>query len=252
MNKNFSDNTFPTWEEIGCLLRDTLGEPEKTLLVERIRRYEPEDDSGKGLKRWLENNNYDLQRAALWLSSVERRIQPKQRNSSRSLVRYAAAAVLLAAIITGIFLIKPGTPAWQQYYIHDPGFPVFMNTRQVHDEWMQEYREGNFQQALIKQAPLAQNAPHNDTLAYYRAVMLFELDSTEEAISQLASAAIDSSSGYYYSAQLLRGFCLWRLGKLHKAREAFRQVASSPEKMHAATAHSILSKELSAIPAPNP
>lgn len=92
---------------------------------------------------------------------------------------------------------------YAEYHVADPGLPVPMSISKdpVFHDAMVSFKMGEYEEARTKWAPLLQLDPGSDTLRYYTASALLEMDSTKEAVSLLEGIAADSSSQFSRKAQ---------------------------------------------------
>lgn len=136
-------------------------------------------------------------------------------------LKYAAmVAVMLAGALWWLARPDRNERLYSEYHVADPGLPVPMSISSnpaFHDA-MVAYKLGEYEEARNKWTPLLQLHPGNDTLRYYTASALLEMDSTKEAITMLQSVAQDSSSRFSRKAQWYLFLTYLKTGQLDKLR----------------------------------
>lgn len=138
------------------------------------------------------------------------------RTGGSTFLKYAAMlALLLAGAIWWGTRPETHERLYAQYHVADPGLPVPMSISSnpgFHDA-MVAFKMGEFEEARAKWAPLLQQQPLNDTLRYYTASALLEMDSTEQAIPLLEHLAADSSSRFVDKARWYLFLAYLRTGR---------------------------------------
>jgi hypothetical protein len=245
MEQKNTTTPFPSWDELNQLFNGSLSETESLELIERIQTNSSEDESEIGIKNWLEKNNYQLHLLKQWVNSSQKQI--KQSPSPRIPLLLKAAATIAILLTTTYFLyqfvsIRKGN--WENYYTHDPGFPILMGKSSQGSLWMEIYRSGNAANALTEIHTAQVNNPINDTLLYYEAVVLFENNNAQASLIRLQK--IDGAkSNYNEDIEFLRAFCYWQLDDLLKAKKLFEQIAQQKIGKHSLKAQEILTSEFS-------
>ena len=121
-----------------------------------------------------------------------------------TILKYAAmVALLLAGALWWTARPDKYQRLYAEYHVTDPGLPVPMSITKdlVFHDAMVAFKMGAYEEARTKWAPLLKAHPDNDTLRYYSASALLEMDSTDQAVSLLESLAKDSSSQFSRKAQ---------------------------------------------------
>lgn len=114
-------------------------------------------------------------------------------------LKYAAMlALLLAGALWWGTRPNAHERLYARYHVPDPGLPVPMSisSNPLFHDAMVAFKMGEYAEAHAKWAPLLQQQPGNDTLRYYIASALLEMDSTEKALPMLEHLAADSSSTF--------------------------------------------------------
>ncbi len=246
MNQDEHSLTFPTWNEINDALKHEGSDVKRRELIERIRNTTPPDESGAGLKKWLELNNYNLDKASIWIQKIEGEYTSvRLKKSNQSLIRYLTATFLLVfgSIYSYLRLVKED--AWEDYYMHDPGLLIPENTASVHVHWMLEYKNGRTSNAYAILKGLKKSFPTNDTLNFYEAVMEFEQGKVSSAMNVLSARTISENSIFRDRAEFLEALCLWRLKRVKDSKNALIHIANDANQLFSSKAKLILSEEFS-------
>lgn len=129
---------------------------------------------------------------------------PSTSTGWKTVLKYAAmVALLLAGALW--WMARPDTHErlYAEYHVADPGLPVPMSITKapVFHDAMVAFKMEDYAEARAKWAPLLRSDPSNDTLRYYIASALLEMDSTAQAIPLLETVAKDSASQFSRKAQ---------------------------------------------------
>jgi tetratricopeptide (TPR) repeat protein len=125
---------------------------------------------------------------------------------------YVAAAIALIVSSAGLII-------WQQtrekdlfarYFQSDPGLPVVMSSSDAYDfyDGMVSYKEGQFQDAIVKWESLGEKQGFTDTLQYYVGVAQIQISKYAEAASHLQIVAENNKSAFREQAT-------WYLALVH-------------------------------------
>lgn len=104
---------------------------------------------------------------------------------------------------------------YARYHVADPGLPVPMSisSNPVFHDAMVAFKMGEHEEARAKWAAMLQQRPGNDTLRYYTASALLELDSAEQAIPLFEQVAADSGSVFAVKARWYLFLACLRAGR---------------------------------------
>lgn len=153
-----------------------------------------------GLKLFLEQNDYDLNKLDRYLNQAEidfkslkseslnvnktkLKVVRGGSNIRKNIVRVVASVSLLIAVSLGYSYFK--TPNYlDKYAISEPGMPVFMSAigKKEMDDWMTEYKAENYQKAQQMGEVLLRKSNDNDTVNFYQGVILVHLKEYDESI----------------------------------------------------------------------
>ncbi|MBK5213272.1 MAG: hypothetical protein JJE55_06400 [Flavobacteriaceae bacterium] len=173
------------------------GERERVFNI--LKNRDPIDDEVKGVKLFLENNNYDRNLLEGFLSKpkFENLIHTtKHSKSGNNLLKYVATFIILIGL--GSLLVfnnlNSSSKLYSKYYQEDVGLPVFMssNSRVLFNESMNAYKDDDFKSSLNGFEKLLQNNPKNDTLNYYLGCSYLEINELEKSI--LSFQKVDDNS----------------------------------------------------------
>lgn len=125
---------------------------------------------------------------------------------------YVAAAIALIVSSAGLII-------WQQtrekdlfarYFQSDPGLPVVMSSSDAYDfyDGMVSYKEGQFQDAIVKWESLGEKRGYTDTLQYYVGMAQIQISKYAEAASHLQIVAENNKSAFREQAT-------WYLALVH-------------------------------------
>lgn len=142
----------------------------------------------------------------------------------------AAAAIILLLVVPGYLFFRSTTYPQRlakEFYIADPGLPVMMgaSATPMLDQAMIEYKDGKYDETLIRLKQLLVSSPANDTLNYYAGICCYELLKNDEAIGYFRKIS-GSGSPYYFIARYNEGLALLRDGKKQEAKGLFQLVAA--------------------------
>ncbi len=218
-----SKSTLPTADELSALLDGLLSDEEATHICDRIRRYEPTDDKSSGIKLFLEEHNYNYKALIAWRKKAYNKLSTLGKSrviGYRQWIKYAAAMVL---VIVSIAIISnyagSNNNEWKSCYKRDPGFPIYMSINKG-DKWMSEYRLGDYSAAGKSLELALKSKQSNDTLNYFYAICLFELNSLNEE----NFPKVNAESPFYNKYQLLLAYYYWRKENIKTATLHFNQL----------------------------
>ncbi len=219
-------NNFPVKEMLQRFLNGELKESEIEIFIAQVKFNSPDSEYGAGVKKFLEDNNYDVNKILLWRNSAKNRVEDKLINKhSWSENKWLKIAAVLVICLSSYFLVintNKSTPSWEATYAKDLGFPVFMG-KDNGKQWMESYRASNYLESLNLINKALEINPTNDTLLYYKIVCLFETNSLD------IQKPISFSKNEYYKekTQLIFAYQYWKNGRIKKATEIFKGLSKS-------------------------
>jgi hypothetical protein len=219
-------NNFPEKEMLSRFLNGELKDSEIDIFIDQIKFNEPDSEYGAGVKKFLEDNNYDVNKILLWRSSARNKVENKLANklswTSNKWLKIAAVLVVCLSTYFIVFNTTSSTPSWEATYAKDLGFPVFMG-KNNDKQWMESYRASNYAESLNLINEALETKPTNDTLLYYRIVCLFETNS----LQLKKSISIAKGEYYYEKTKLIFAYQYWKNGGINKAIEIFTGLSKS-------------------------
>jgi len=171
------------------ILNSLSNDAERVRVFNILKNSDPIDDEVKGVKLFLENNNYDHNLLEGFLSKPKFENLTNTTNHSNSrntLLKYAAAFVVLIGL--GSLLIfnnfDTSSKLYSKYYQKDVGLPVLMssNSKILFNESMNAYRDNDFISSLNGFEKLLQDNPKNDTLNYFIGCSYLEINDLDKSI----------------------------------------------------------------------
>ena len=154
-----------------------------------------------------------------------------------------------AGIAAGIFLLITvslyyfvfSTPEnkqlYAQFHIKDKGLPVTMaTTTNPMNSVMNFYKLGNYEEALQAISQLAEN----DTVVFYKSVILMELQRLPDAINEFKK--VSENSAFYFKSQYYSGLCVLAAGDKKNAKQIFSEIAGTQNHPFATEAKQLLQK----------
>jgi hypothetical protein len=219
-------NNFPEKEMLQRFLNGELKESEVEIFIAQVKYNSPDSEYGAGVKKFLEENNYDVNKILLWRNSAKNRVENKLINklswSENKWLKIAAVLVICLSTYFLVVNINKSTPSWEATYAKDLGFPVFMG-KENGKQWMESYRASNYAESLNLINEELETKPTNDTLLYYRIVCLFETNSLD------IQKPISFAKNEYYKekTQLIFGYQHWKNGRNQEAFKIFTRLSKS-------------------------
>lgn len=145
------------------------------------------------------------------------------------MVRYAiAASVAILFVIGGAMLSRKhntNEKLFASFFTPDPGLPTTMSKTDeyVFYEAMVDYKQGNYEKAILKWNPLLDEKPTNDTLNYFLGVANLASDNGEEAILFLEKTTDNTDSYFLSDAYYYLGLAYLKSGDRALAKKALSQ-----------------------------
>lgn len=219
-------NNFPREEMLQRFLNGELKESEIEIFINQVKFNSPDSEYGAGVKKFLEDNSYNVNKILLWRNSAKNRVENKLINklSWTSNKWLKIAAVFILCFITYSLLVNTNksTPSWESTYQKDLGFPIFMG-KENGMQWMESYRASNYLESLNLINKALEVHPQNDTLLYYKVVCLFETNTLD------VQKPISFAKNEYYreKTQLIVAYQNWKNGSIKEAFEIFKLLSKS-------------------------
>lgn len=200
---NAHDLDTERFEAIEAFLLDTMSAETRTSFITMMER---DDDLREEVEVQRDNMmSVDLAGFTRRVQKIAAGVNTSSKVAGRApWLKYAA---MMALLLTGALWWSTrhdrNERLYAEYHVVDPGLPVPMSISKdpIFHDAMVAYKLGEYEEARIKWAPLLQLHPGNDTLRYYMATALLEMDSTDQAISLLEGVARDSSSQFSRKSQ---------------------------------------------------
>jgi len=170
------------------ILDSLENEETRTLLFSKFNNTQPTSDELKGLKLFLENNNYDYKLLQTYLKNSKPTFdtlleEKKKKNPLQNWLKYAA--VLIPLIGTGYFMLNNTSKnLYAKYYEKEVGLPVTMgnDNKIIFNEAMNAFKDNEFEESLLGFNELLKNNTTNDTLHYFIGCANLELNNLNKAI----------------------------------------------------------------------
>jgi hypothetical protein len=235
-----SDKDLATW------ISDLRDPARSKAAIEELMNLQTDKEEIKGLKLFLMQNNGDTESLWIFFDRNKNKTFEKKQWQFKSFAQIGIAASVIVLVGLAIsFLIKDESII-AKYGVYDPGLPVLMSSANSHEmgNWMQEYKAGNFEQALEKGNELLIKEPENDTILYYQGVIHMQLTHIESAVELFEILKENTHSTYLIPAQYNLSLCYLSLDRKPKATSLLRKVAASSDEEYAAQAKLLLTEEL--------
>ncbi len=202
-------------------------------VINKLKKITPENDEIKGVKLFLEKNEYNFQKLALFLQSSEVRIESitNKSDQKRSFNWLKVAAVLIPIIvityIVFINIVSPYDKLYFAYYEKELGLPVVLskNTEKIFNESMNLFRSEDYESSLKGFNQLLVESPKNDTLNYFIGVCKLELNKNDEAIKFFKKDY--NNSFFEESAEYRLAMVYIKIGELEKSKEILLNISNN-------------------------
>jgi len=245
----------------------------KTMYTEWIDSYvegELDDDSRKSFEaELLENRDlsfeYNLEKDMRKILSQEdlldlrakcKSAQNELNLSEKKLVKvihiarkywYAAASIVLIAIITGgMLLFNPGvyTPEklFKMYYKSGETIGVLRSGNVNMVEALRYFSKNDFKNAESLFSEILVNEPQNIAVIYYAGISNIEIKSYAKASRMFEKIITHGDNLYTENAEWYLGLSNLAAGKIEQADDIFKVIAASPDHYYSDDAKSILEK----------
>ena len=231
MNNN---NTHITLKEI---IDSLVNENQREIIFTKLKKLDPVDDEVKGVKLFLENNNYDYKLLQDFINTSKPNFNTLSEEKKGVKVipnwlKYAAILIPFIGIAYYSIFIKNdiSKTLYTQYYEKDVGLPVTMDLTKdiLYNESMNAFRDDDFKEALNGFELLMKSNPTNDTILYYSGCAKMELGKLNNAI--LDFQKITSNTKFREKSE-------YRLALLHIKNKNFNSAKQILEKIKANKNH---------------
>ena len=160
---------------------------------------------------------------------------------------YAAASVLLIAIITGsLFLLNPGgyspQKLFKMYYKSGETIGVSRSGNDNMVEALRCFSRNDFQNAEVLFDKILSNDKENYAVMFYSGISNIELQNYNKAIQMFETIIQDSDNLYTENAEWYLGLSRLAAGQVTEAEDIFKVIAASPNHFYSSDAKSILEK----------
>lgn len=181
------------------ILNSLSNDRERERVFDILKNSNPVDEDVKGIKIFLENNNYNHKLLEEFLIKPKFEVLPNQPSKTHfrnNLLKYAAVFVILIGF--GSFLvfnhINASSKLYSKYYQKEVGLPVLMssNAEILFNESMNAYKDNDFTSSLNGFKKLLQKTPNNDTLNYFIGCSYLEVNDLDKSI--LSFQKVDDNS----------------------------------------------------------
>lgn len=238
-NKNIS------FEEILDLLRSV---ETRENAIKFLKSIEPSNENVKGLKVFLEQNEWDYSKVEAFEESSDAQFESllsEQTSKSKSWFRVAAVIIPLIGIgaLVGYF-ISDGTSEskelYAKYYQKEIGMPTLMSntTEKVFNESMAAFKDEAYTEALRGFEKILEEQSQNDTLLYFSACSNMELSNNEKAIRQFRK--IDSESIFHEKSEYRLALTYIKSNQFENAKKLLQKMAADSKHQYSEKAEKIL------------
>lgn len=238
-NKNIN------FDEISNLLRSA---ETREVAIEFLKSIEPSNENVKGLKVFLEQNEWDYSKVEAFEESSDAQFESLlSEQTSKSKSWFRVAAVIIPLIGIGFLLsyfISFGSDnsqkIYSKYYEKEIGMPTLMsnNTEKIFNEAMAAFKDEAYQEALIGFEKTLKKQPQNDTLLYFSACSNMELANNQKAIKQFKK--IDSESTFHEKAEYRLAMTYIKSEDFENAKRLLQKMAADSQHQYSEKAEKIL------------
>lgn len=208
-------------------------ELDRIRVFEELKNYEPIDDDIKGLKLFLENNDYNHVLLKEYLTASEHKFDlllDKHSGTKKKGPWLKYAAILLPIIGFGYYFlfmnISNNDELYAEYYEKEIGLPVLMGATDnvLFAESMNTFKAGEYENALVGFEELLKVEINNDTLQYYIGCSYMELGKTDIAIEQFLS--VNNTSVFLDKADYRLALLFIKKGQFGLAKGKLDEITS--------------------------
>ena len=202
-----------------------------TFLAEKIRQLKTLESTSEEVDGFIvlyDQCNGDIQQIKNYLVVSKQKITEKSLPKIHRLrwMKYAAVFAVILGIGSYLIISKSTKNYYKTYTDTDHGLPVFMSIeKNVLDNWMLEYKDKKYVNALKTGIQLLKENPGNDTICYYLGVIQLELNHPTQA--QHFFSTIDTTqSSFSEQTTWLTAIC-WMYADKPKAKSMLETIEQS-------------------------
>ena len=233
-----------THDELLSLLKESENRVE---VFNWLKTIEPTHDEVKGVKLFLEMNDWDYLKLEQFVSDSEKSYSTiktikSKNNPFRTLLKVAAVLIPFIAIGSYLVLTQFGSNSvlYAKYYEKEIGLPVLMNTdtEKTFNESMGAFKDNEYKEALSGFQSLLSEDIKNDTLLYFSGCSYMELNDFANAI--LKFEAVPDKSVFKEKSEYRLVLMYIEENDLNKAKKLLHSIASEAEHTYNSKAKEIL------------
>jgi tetratricopeptide (TPR) repeat protein len=194
------------------LIADLKSDEKRLKAINTLKILDSEDEALLGLKWFMEKHNYDVSKLDQFLSNSQGNPIPSipeiPAKKSFLWLKMAASFVVIISISSLAYYFGTNDNYYQRYAFYEPGLPVVLssNSTKEMDDWMTEYKSGNYNSAKEMGKHLLQYQKDNDTIFYFLGRIHCELGNYSEGLALFEK--VSNSSLFYERAYFLSALCL--------------------------------------------
>ena len=213
-----------TFEKLRLLAEGKLNAEESEKLHLLLKEDEENRKIFEGIKDFISNESASVEEFVASSQAKLSEKMPRAKKNHQALFYWSSG--IAALLIIGFFIYNNDNNWRAKYDFKDAGLAVTLGVEKNElNPAMNAYKLGEFEKAeSILNKLLAQN-PKNDTLIYYKAVVLKEMKQYQAAIDFFEK--IDAPSEFKKKASFQLALSYWFLGNRAKASTLFESIASS-------------------------
>lgn len=194
------------------LIADLKSDEKRLKAINTLKKLDSKDEALLGLKWFMEKNNYDVNKLDQFLSNSQGDLIPSipeiPAKKSFRWMKVAASLAVIISIASVTYYFSTKESYYQRYAFHEPGLPVVLSTENTKkmDDWMTEYKAGNYSSAKEMGDHLLLSQKDNDTIFYFLGRIHCELGNYSEGLALFEK--VSNSSLFYERAYFLSALCL--------------------------------------------
>lgn len=237
-------NNNITFEIVLKSLKNDFDPEQREIIFEILKNNDFEEDELAGAKLLLEEYNWDYEVVYQIIEELHSKIddiEVEHRKSNFNFIKYAAILIPFFAII-GYYLVNKSNDI-NTYYIKEKGLPNLM-ANENKTNWnsvMEPYKKRDFLKAYENVIKLSETKRKNDTVAYFKSVIAFELKDYEVANTSFQEVLTFKNSAFIYDAEFRLGFSLYNSGRKNEAKKIFQKIHSEKDNPFQSEAGEIIS-----------
>lgn len=231
------------------ILNSLSNDAERLRVFNILKNSDPIDEDVKGIKIFLENNDYDHKLLKEFLSKpkFESLVQTtKELKSENNFLKYAAVFLVLIGI--GSILVfnnlNSSSKLYSKYYQKDVGLPVLMssNSKILFNESMNAYKDDDFKNSLNGFEKLLQNNPKNDTLNYYIGCSYLEINELDKSISSFQK--VDDNSVFKEKSEFRLALLYLKKNDYEKSKKILSMIQRDKNNQYYSIASKMLAESI--------